>query len=101
MTKKLSQEFSRTEKSRNLGARSKLDEFFLNLQVRVKFCSVPETSQNTSRENQEPTEDRSQIDPHPEARVSLSQSSQDCCPDDAYDNGTCYSKYTACKKPRR
>ena len=79
VTKKLSQNFSRT-KSRILGALSKLDEFRLNPQVRVHSGTAPETSRNPNRENQEPDEDRSQNDLFLEARVSLSQSSQDCCP---------------------
>ena len=42
VTKKLSREFSRTE-SRILGALSKLDEFFLNPQVRTCSVAVPGT----------------------------------------------------------
>ena len=78
VTMKLSQELSRT-KSCVLGALSKLDEFLLNPQVRVYSGYAPVTSQYQNTENQEPTEDRSQNDPHPEARVSRSQSSQNCC----------------------
>ena len=85
MMKKLSKEFSRT-KGRNLGAFSKLDEFLLNPQVRVHSGSVPKTSWNPSRKNQEPNEDRCQNDPQPEARVFLSRSSPDCCLGDAYDS---------------
>ena len=59
VTKKLSQEFSRLE-SRILGALSKLDEFLLNPQVWVHSRSAPETSRNPGKENQKPTEDRSQ-----------------------------------------
>ena len=70
MTKKLSQEFSTTE-SRILGAPSKLDGFILKPQHRIHSEFVPDTSRNSSGENQEPTEDRSQNDFHPEARISL------------------------------
>ena len=69
VTKKLSNEFSRTE-SRILGAMSKLDEFLLNPQVRTCSVAVPGTSMNSNSENREPTEDRSLDDPCPEARFS-------------------------------
>ena len=84
VTKKLSQECSR-KKSRILGALSKCDELLLNPQVVVHSRSGPETSRNPSKKNQEATEGRSQNDPHPEARVPLNQSSEDCCSDEAYD----------------
>ena len=73
VTKKLSQEFSRRE-SRILGALSKLDEFFLNPQIRTHSGTVPGTFRNTNVENQEPNEDRSQDDPHPEVGPSVCQS---------------------------
>ena len=47
VTKKLSQEFGRTE-SCILDALPKLDEFLLNLQVRMHSGSVPGTSRNTN-----------------------------------------------------
>ena len=62
VTKKLSEEFSRTE-SRILGALFKLDEFFLSLQVRTCSLAVPGTSRNSDSENREPTGDRSPNDP--------------------------------------
>ena len=55
VTKKFSQEFSRTE-SLILGALSKLDEFPLNPQVQVLSGLVPETSKNSNGENQETIE---------------------------------------------
>ena len=58
VTKKLSQEFSRTE-SRILGDLSKLDEFLLNPQVRTSCVAVPGTSRNNDSENWEPTGARS------------------------------------------
>ena len=74
--KKLFQRFSRTE-SRILDALSKLDEFLLNPQMRTHSGTVPGISRNTDTENQEPTGDRSQIDPHPEMEspVYLSRNS--------------------------
>ena len=55
---KLSKEFSRTE-SRILGALSKLDEFFMNPQVRTCSVAVPGTSRKTDSEKRENTGDRS------------------------------------------
>ena len=75
MTKKLNQEFSKTE-SLILNVLFQLDEFVLNPQDWVQ------TSHNLNRENQEANEDRSQDDPHPEVGVSLSQSSQEFSPDE-------------------
>ena len=59
VTKKLSKEFSRTG-SRILGALPRLDEFFLNPQVRTCSVAVPKTSRNNNSENRETTGDRSQ-----------------------------------------
>ena len=84
ITIKLSQEFSRTE-SRILAALSKLDEFLFNPQIRTHSGTVPGTFRNTKVENQEPNEDRSHDDPHPEVAPSVSQSrhSIDLHPDEA------------------
>ena len=82
--KKLFQELSRTQ-SRILGALSRLEEFLLNPLIQCLSGSVPDTSRNTYEENQGTDEDRSQNDPHLEAGVSLSQSSQDFGPDEAED----------------
>ena len=73
VSKKLSQEFSRT-KSRILGALSKLDEFFLNQQIRTHSETVPGTFRNTNVESQGTNEDDSQRDPHPEVGPSVCQS---------------------------
>ena len=69
VTKKLSKEFSRTE-SRILGALSKLDEFFLNPQVRTCSVAVPGTSRSSNLENQGTNEDRPSDDPGPEVGFS-------------------------------
>ena len=71
VTRKLSQEFSRTE-SLILGALFKLDELLLNPQIQTHSGTVPGTFRNTNVENQEPNEDRSQNDPHPEVGPSVS-----------------------------
>ena len=64
VSKKLSQEVSRTE-SRILVALSKLDDFLLNRQVRTCSVAVPGTSRNNNSENWEPTGGRSLNDPCP------------------------------------
>ena len=73
VTKKLSQEFSRTE-SRILGTLSRLDDFLLNQQIRRHSGTVPGTFRNTNVENQGTNEDESQSDPHPEVGSSVCQS---------------------------
>ena len=83
VTKKLSQEFSRT-KSRILGALSILDEFLLNPQITTHSETVPGTFRNTNVENQGTNEDDSQSDPHPEAGIFCGQTTQnsdleECC----------------------
>ena len=75
VTKKLSEEFSRTE-SRILGALSKLDEFLLNPQVRTCSVAVPGTSRNNNSENRKTNGDRSSDDPCPKARYFFRQSDQ-------------------------
>ena len=85
VTKKLSQEFSRTE-SRILGTLSKLDEFLLNQQIRTHSGTVPGTFRNTNVENQGTNEDESQSDPHPEAGIFRGQTTQNLGPKDCRDN---------------
>ena len=65
VTKKLSQEFSKTE-SRILGALSKLDEFLLNSQIRTCSVAVQGTSRNANSEIRETHGDRFSDDPYPE-----------------------------------
>ena len=88
LTKKLSQDFSRTE-SPILGALSKLDEFFLNAQVRTCSGTVPGTSQNSDLENREPTRDRSQNDPYPEVELSTCRTSNSADSDQEETSHTC------------
>ena len=80
VTKKLSQEFSRTE-SRILGALSKLDEFLLNQQIRTHSGTVRETFRNTKVDNQGTNEDDSQSDPYPEAGLFRSQTNKNFGPE--------------------
>ena len=72
VTKKLSQQFNRTE-SRILGALSKLHEFLFNAQIRTHSGTVSGTFRKTNVENQEPKEDRSQDDRHPEVGPCVCQ----------------------------
>ena len=69
VTKKLSEEISRTE-SRILGSLSKLDEILLNPQVRTCSVVVPGTSRNNDSEHREPTGDRSLGNPSQETHHS-------------------------------
>ena len=75
VSKKLSQEFSRTE-SRILDALSKLDEFLVSQQIRTHSGTVQETFRNTNVDKQGTNEDDSQSDPHPEAGLFRSQTTQ-------------------------
>ena len=84
VTKKLSQEFGRTE-SRIFCDLSKLDEFLLNPQIRTHSGTVPGTFRNTNVENQWTNEDDSQSDPHPEAGIFRSQATQNSGPKVARD----------------
>ena len=84
ISKKLSQEFSRT-KSRILGALTKLDEFLSNQQIHTHFETVPGTFQSTNVENQGTNEDDSQSDPHPEAGSFCGQTTQNLGPKDCRD----------------
>ena len=84
VTKKLSQEFSRTE-SRILGTLSILDEFLLNPQIRTHSGTVSGTFRNTIVENQPTNEDDSQSDPHSEAGIFRNQTTQKSGPEDGHD----------------
>ena len=71
VTKKLSQEFSRTE-NRILGALARLDDFLMNPLLQGHSGTTPETSRNVFSINQGTYEDDSQSDPHPEAGLLTS-----------------------------
>ena len=85
VTKKMSQEFSRTE-SRISGPLSKLDELFLNQQIQTHSGTVPGTFRNTNVENQGTNEDGCQSDPHPEVGIFGGQTTQNFCPKDCRDS---------------
>ena len=71
VTKKLSQEFSRTE-NRILGALARLDDFLMNPLLQGHSGTTPETSRNVFSINQGANEDDSESDPHPEAGLLIS-----------------------------
>ena len=84
VSKKLSQEFSRTE-SRLLVALTKLDEILSNQQIRTHSETVPGTFRNTNVEKQRTNEDDSQSDPHPQAGIFGDQTTQNSGPKDCRD----------------
>ena len=71
VTKKLSQEFSRTE-NRILGALARLDDFLMNPLLQGHSGTTPETSRTLFSINQGTNEDDSQSNPHPEAGLLIS-----------------------------
>ena len=71
VTKKLSQEFSRTE-NRILCALARLDDFLMSPLLQGHSGTTPETSRNVFSINQGTNEDDSQSDPHPEAGLFTS-----------------------------
>ena len=75
VTKKLSQEFSRT-KNGILGALSRLNDFLMNLLIHGLSGTAPETSRSAYDTNHETNEDDSQSDPHPEARLLQRQTTR-------------------------
>ena len=85
VTKKLSQEFCRTE-SRILGALLRLDEFLQNLLIQGHSGTTPETSWIMLGTNQGTNEDNSQCDPHPEVSISQGQNTRSSGPDDDRDS---------------
>ena len=71
VTKKLSQEFSRTE-NHILGALARLDDFLMNPLLQGYSGTTPEASRNVFSINQGTNEDDSQSNPHPEAGLLTS-----------------------------
>ena len=71
VTKKLSQEFSRTE-NRILGALARLDDFLMNPLLQGHSGTTPETSLNMFSIDQGTNEYDSQSNPHPEAGLLTS-----------------------------
>ena len=84
VTKKLSQEFSRTE-NRILGALARLDDFLTNPVIQGHSGIAPETSRNIFSINQGANEDDSQSNPHREAGIFNNQMTQNFGPEDRHD----------------
>ena len=85
ITKKLSQEFSSFGCSVS-GALSNLDEFLLNTQIRTHSGTVPGTFRHTNVRNRGTNEREFQSDPHPEAGIFRSQTTQNSGPEVGPDN---------------
>ena len=84
VTKKLSEEFSKTE-NRILGAIARLDDFLTNPLIQGHFGTAPETSRNIFSFSQGTIEEESQSNPHPEAGIFNNQMTQNSGPEDDYD----------------
>ena len=85
VTKKLSQEFSRTE-NRILGALFRLDDFLMKLLIQGRSGTAPETSRNALSTSQGTNEEESQSDPHSEAGIFQSQTTHNSGPEDSHDS---------------
>ena len=91
VTKKLSQEFSRTE-NRILGALARLDDFFMHPLIQGHSGGARETSWNAFGVNQGTNEDDSQSDPHPQAGLFHNQTTRNSDPEDGHDMVTAATK---------
>ena len=84
VTRKLSQEFSRTE-NRILCTQARLDDFLMNPLIQGHCGTVPDTSRNVFSKNQGTNEDGSQNEPDPEAGFFNNQMTQNYDPEDGHD----------------
>ena len=84
VTKRLSKEFSRTEK-RILCALARLDDFLMNPLLQGHSGTTPEPSRNALSKSQGTIEDDYQNDPHSEAGLFHGQTAQNSGPEDGYD----------------
>ena len=84
VTKKLSQEFSRTE-NRILGALARRDDFLMNPLIQGHSATAPETSRNAFSTSQGTNEDDSQSNLHPESGIFYNQTTQNSGPEDGHD----------------
>ena len=87
VTKKLSQEFRRTE-NRILGALARLEDLLINPPIQGHSGIAPETSRIAFSTSRETIADDSQSDPHPEAGIFNNQTAQNCGSEDRHD--TCF-----------
>ena len=84
VTKKLLQEFGRTE-NRISGALARLDDFLMEPLIQGRCGTAPETSHNAFGTNQGANEDDSQSEPHSEAGIFRSQTTQNSAPEVDHD----------------
>ena len=75
ITKKLSQEFRRTENC-ILGALTRLEDFLMNPLIQAHSGTAPEMSRNVFSRSQGTNEDDSQRNPHPEECLFNNQMTQ-------------------------
>ena len=87
VTKRLSQEFSRTENC-ILCALARLDVLLMNPLYQNHSVTAPKTSRNTFSTSQGMNEDNSQSDLHPEVGIFINQTAQKSGPDDGHDMET-------------
>ena len=95
VTKKLSQEFSRTE-NRTLGASARLDDLLTNPLIQGHSGTAPETSRNNFSINQRANEDDSQSNSRPEAGIFDDQMTQNGGPKQGHDMVTGVQKESLC-----
>ena len=93
VTKKLSQESSRTE-NRILGALARLDDFFMNPLIQSNSGTAPETSRNAFSISQGTNEDDSQSNSHPEAGLFNNQMTQNSGPEDGHDSACMFARHS-------
>ena len=84
VTKKLSQEFSRT-KNRIVGALARLNDFLMNPLLQGHSGATPEAFRNALGTSQGTNEDESQNDPHPEASFFHGKMMQNSGPEEDLD----------------
>ena len=84
-TKRLSNEFSRTE-NRILGALAQLDDFLMNPLLPGHSGTTLEPSRNALNTSHGTNEDDSQNDPRPEAGLFHGQMTQNSGPEERHDN---------------
>ena len=87
VTKKLLQEFGRTE-NRISGALARLDDFLIKPLSQGRCGTAPETSHNAFGTNQGANEDDSQSETHSEAGIFRSQTTQNSGPEFGHDRET-------------
>ena len=85
VTKKFSQEFSKTE-NRILGALSRLDNFLMNPLFQGHSVTASKTSRSAFGTNQGTNEDDSQSDLRPEASIFRCQTTQNSSPEVGHDS---------------